>query len=110
MSLVPRRACEWSDGADPDKVVVLQPRYRSGVLGRFVQPRLKKSKQFVRIPLEERGTFLWRAMDGKLTVGQLAGEFSRNFDDEAESVPERVATYLYQMVENKLIDFVNLNV
>lgn len=110
MSLVPCRVCEWSDGPGPDKVVVLQPRYRSGLLAQFVQPRLKESKQFVRIPLEERGTFLWRAMDGEQTVGELVGPFSQKFDHEADSVPERVATYLYQMAENKLIDFVNLNV
>ena len=110
MSLVPQRACEWADDDDHGKVVVLQPRYGSGILGRLIQPRLNESKKHIRIPLEERGTFLWREMDGKLTVWDLVAAFSREFEEEIDTVPERVATYLYQMADNKLISFVNLNI
>jgi hypothetical protein len=110
MSLVPQKACGWDESSEPGNVVVLQPRYGSGLLGRFIQPRLKESKKYVRIPLEERGSFLWLTMDGQKTVGDLATSFFQEFELEAESVPERVSTYLYQMVENKLVKFLNLNI
>ena len=108
MALVPQKACEWTEGRSPGQVVVLQPRFASGLLGRYLQPRLKGRRKFVRIPLEERGSFLWRRLDGKRTVGDLAGDFAREFPAEEKQVPERVATYLYQMHENNLISFVNL--
>jgi len=110
MALVPQKACGWTDGDEQGQVVVLQPRFRAGILGRFLQPRLKDSKKFLRIPLEQRGSFLWNLMDGALTVGEMAVVFGHDFPEENDQVPERVATYLYQMAENHLIKFVNLNI
>lgn len=110
MSLVPEKACEWVPGDEPGRVVVLQARYRSGLLGRFLQPRLKEHKKHIRIPLEDRGSCLWGLMDGKLTVAEITTAFRRDFPEDTEQVPERVATYLYQMVENKLIQFKNLKI
>ena len=74
--------------------------------GRFLQPRLKEGKKYLHIPLEERGAFLWRGIDGERTVGDLAVSFRQSFPDEEDQVPERVATYLYQMLENDLLEFV----
>jgi hypothetical protein len=108
MGLVPARTCDWVRGEKPGQIVVLQPRFQSGLLGRFLQPRLKESKRFVRIPLEERGSFLWAQMDGKRTVGDLTRAFQEEFENETDQVPERVATFLYQMADNNLIRFNNL--
>lgn len=110
MTLVPEKACGWTPGAEPGLVIVLQPRFRTGLLGRFLQPRLKEAKKYLRIPLEERGSHLWNHIDGKATVGKLAQEFGRNFPGENDQVSERVATYLYQMADNHMITFVNFKV
>lgn len=110
MQLVPQKACGWTEGTDGQPVVVLQPRYNSGLLGRFLQPRLKESKKYLRIPLEARGSSLWLKIDGKRTVGDLSLEFGKDFPEENGPIPERVATYLYQMAENRLIDFANLKI
>ncbi len=110
MSLVPERACGWTSGEKPGQVVVLQPRYRSGILGRLLQPRIKESKKYLRVPLEARGSCLWGLMDGKLTVGEMAVAFGRDFPEENSQVSVRVATYLYQMADNHLIKFRNLNI
>ncbi len=110
MTLVPEKACGWMPGDQAGQVVVLQPRYRSGILGRLIQPRLKESKKYLRIPLEERGSCLWGLMDGNMTVGELAEAFGRDFPDEKDQIRERVATYLYQMADNHLIKFTNLNI
>ena len=110
MALVPARSCEWTEAVEPGRVVVLQPRFRSGLLGRYFQPRLGEHKKHLRIPLELRGSFLWRQMDGQQTVAELADAFAAEFPADQEQVPERVATYLYQMAENHLIEFVNLDI
>ena len=106
MTLVPRKACGWTDGDRPGQVVVLQPRFGAGILGRFLQPRLNDQKKFLRIPLEERGSYLWGLIDGQRTVGDMAVSFRQNFPEEGDQVPERVSMYLYQMLENNLIEFV----
>ena len=66
-----------------------------------------ETKKFIRIPLEERGSFLWGLIDGKMTTLKMAEAFLHEFPAEDNQVPERVATYLYQMVDNGLIGFVN---
>jgi hypothetical protein len=110
MTLVPVQACGWQPGQKPDQVVVLQPRFQAGFLSRFLQPRLKESKKFLRVPLEERGSYLWNLMDGHKTVGELTEAFHGEFRDENDQVPQRVATFLYQMVDNKLIEFSNFKI
>ena len=107
MGLVPEKTCGWAPGDTPGQIILLQPRFSTGLLGRFLQPRLTQTKKYIRIPLEERGTFLWGLIDGKMTVGGMAEAFRREFPSENNQVPERVATYLYQMVDNGLINFVN---
>ena len=110
MGLVPEKACGWAPGERPGQVVVLQPRFNSGLLGRLLQPRLKEAKKYLRIPLEERGSLLWNLMDGRRTTGEIADAFRREFPNENDQLPERVATYLYQMADNNLIRFVNLKI
>jgi len=105
MALVPVKGCGSEPGDLPGRVVVLQPRFGAGLMGRFLQPRLGESKKYIRIPLEERGSCLWNLVDGTRTVGEMTVAFAQAFPGESDQVPERVATYLYQMAENKLITF-----
>jgi len=108
MTLIPVRVLESEDGSRDGQIVVLQPRYPSGLLGRFLQPRLGPGKRFIRIPLEDRGSFLWRHADGKRSVGELAGLFAGEFAEDTREAPQRVATFLYHMLENGFIKFSNL--
>jgi len=110
MALVPVKACEWTQGDMPGQIILLQQRFSTGLLGRFLQPRLKEAKKYIRIPLEDRGSFIWDQIDGERTVRAMAEAFGNEFPDEKDQVPERVATYLYQMADNKLIEFVNFKI
>ncbi len=110
MALVPEKACEWTQGDMPGQIILLQRRFSTGLLGRFLQPRLMEAKKHIRIPLEDRGSFIWTQIDGKRTVRDMAEAFGKEFPGEKDQVPERVATYLYQMADNKLIGFVNFKV
>ena len=110
MALVPEKACEWTQDDVPGRIILLQRRFSTGLLGRFLQPRLKDAKKHIRIPLEERGSFLWAQIDGKRTVGDMAEAFGLEFPGESEQVPVRVETYIYQMADNKLIGFANFKV
>ena len=71
MDLVPARRLNWRDDPDGDVVQVLMPRYTDPLLSRLLQPRLAADKRFIRVPLEDRGSFLWRLLDGKRRVIDL---------------------------------------
>ena len=78
------------------------------MLGRWLQPRLKDKKKFIRLPLDKRGAVIWEKMDGKRKVGDLVAVFGANFDDDLQDSAERLSGYLYSMWENKFIEFKNL--
>lgn len=97
LDLVPRRAVEAVDD-DSGRVVVLMPRYRDAVFGRLLQPRLKGDRRFIRVPLEARGSWVWRQVDGVRTVGAIARVFRTAFPEETDQVEERVCQFVAAMV------------
>jgi len=124
MGLFGKRSSRW-DGIDfmalkplqkvacrPDEqngnTVLLVPRFQSGLLGRWLQPRLRENKKYIRVPLEKRGTFLWSKCDGQHTVGALAQGYRQEFPDDIDQAENRVCQYLYQLENNAFIEFIGL--
>jgi hypothetical protein len=105
MELVPEPSREVEIDPQTGAVKVLIPRYDSWPFNRLIQPRLGPEKRFLRVPLEERGSFLWGLMDGRRTVGEMIPEFNSRFPDDAGDVPQRLATFFYTMQANKFIRF-----
>jgi hypothetical protein len=103
MTLVPAQAVDHELSTDSSTIVLLLPRFASGILGRFVQPRLPAKKKLIRIPLEKRGQWLWENMDGVRTIGDLVPGFADKFPNDQEQVPIRLAAFLYRMEENGFI-------
>lgn len=99
LDLVPRRLVEAA--ADEDgRVVLLMPRYRDPVFGRLLQPRLRGARRFIRVPLEERGSWVWRQVDGQRSVGEIVHAFREAFPAESEQVEERVCHYVAALAGN----------
>jgi len=44
--------------------------------------------------MEEFGSFIWKRIDGKKTVSDLADELKKEFGDKAEPLYERIAKYI----------------
>jgi hypothetical protein len=96
---------EDADGMQVDlpQVVLLVPRYRDAVWGRILQPRLGPGKRFVRVPLEARGSALWRGMDGKATVRDLLTVAESAAPGDGEDLARRVCLYLQALVDNGFV-------
>ncbi len=103
LTLRPRRLVEHETDGEDDRVALLVPRFRSGLMGRFLQPRLRPDRAHVRVRLEERGTWLWHACDGRQTVADLVAGFEQRFPEDIDEARERVAQYLLQLERNRLV-------
>ena len=108
MDLVPAHHRDWQEDPQSDRVLVLMPRYTDPILGRLLQPRLSLAKRFIKIPLEGRGSFLWRLVDGKRAVSELVLAFEAQYPDDSDDVPTRVSLYLHAMYDNKFIKYLNI--
>ena len=103
LDLVPRRVVGYEAPEGGANVVLLVPRYRDGVWGRLIQPRLGPAKRFVRVPLEARGSALWRAMDGGRTVRDLMPAAHEAAPDDDADLARRVCLYVQNLADNGFI-------
>jgi hypothetical protein len=108
MDLVPAKVRDAETDPQTGQVRLLIPRYEAWPFNKLIQPRLGPDKKFIRVPLEERGSHLWRHLDGVRCIGDLVPVFEAKFPEDTADIPQRVSAYLYQMYENRMIDFVNL--
>lgn len=101
---VPRVAAEPDRSEEAsDRLVLLVPRFGHGLLARWLQPRLAPERRHVRVPLDARGTWLWRQLDGQKSVGELARGFVDAFPDDTEHATERVCRYVAALVDQDLL-------
>ncbi len=103
LDLVPRRMVGFEAPEGDANIVLLVPRYRDGVWGRLIQPRLGPGKRFVRVPLEARGSALWRAIDGVRTVRDLLPAAHEAAPEDDADLARRVCLYVQNLADNGFI-------
>jgi hypothetical protein len=97
---VPERLREWETGED-GLVSVLRPRFGTSRFGLWLASRI--GKPWVRVRLDEVGSFTWNACDGTTTVAEIAGSLREAFGDRIEPANERLGTFLVSLERNGLI-------
>ncbi len=101
LDLTPKRLVEWTEEND---VVVLQ------------RPQLPKPwrtpfKWFSavqapkRLRLDDIGTSIWKALDGRRTVGEVAGLLETEFGARVDPVEERLATMIRTLHRERYLNY-----
>ena len=101
LDCVPRRSVEHEDG-DDGRLVLLRPKYARGFLARWLQPQLKH-KHF-HIALDEIGTAVWEAIDGRRNVRQIADLLHDRFGEQLNSHHERCARFIEYLHQSAMVD------
>ncbi|MFH0799736.1 MAG: PqqD family protein [Pseudomonadota bacterium] len=99
--VVVKKAIGWEDGPDGG-AVLLVPRFRKGPLARWLQPRLPRP--FIRVKLDEIGSFVWRALDGGTPFQKVALAMKEKFGDRVEPAEVRLKTFLTILYKDKFIE------
>lgn len=100
LDLRPIRAFEFEVQGD-GKVTVLIPKFRGKILGKYLQPYLKK--KYFRVKLDTFGSFVWTHCDGKLRVGEIAERFKKEFSTNIEQSDERVAKFIQKLYHSDCV-------
>ena len=102
LDVAPFRRAGWRE--DGDRVVVEAPRpLRRGLRGlaeRFgwwIGPK--------RVRLDERGSVLWRRLDGATTVRELARILHERFPDDTDQVAPRLGVWIRALRAQGLIGY-----
>ncbi len=83
------------------QVILLKPRYGQGWLGRLLTRRL--AKPWVRVHLDELGTWVWKRLDGERTLADLAHEMRTAFPEETKP-EQRILMFVRQLVGTGLMN------
>ena len=82
------------------RVIVVLPKTRNRLIARLfpnAEPRRFK------LHLDEFGTFVWRRMDGRKPVFDIAQELRRQYGDQIEPVYERLGLFINMLAQRRLI-------
>jgi hypothetical protein len=87
-------------------VTVLMPKFQNKITRKLLETKLKSPH--IKIKLDELGSAVWLAIDGKKNVGVIAGELVASLGDKIQPVEERLPKFLTQLYEQRLITFEEL--
>jgi hypothetical protein len=77
------------------------PRYGAGRLGHWIARRLDRPYIFVN--LDDIGSSVWRACDGRATVQEIARTIEAEFGERIAPVHERLGKYFAELERGRLI-------
>lgn len=99
-SLKPRRMVEWEVDSE-GRVTLLVPKFRRGILARWLQPRLRRP--LFRIKLDEFGSYVWQQCNGDTPVKTIGEEMKSRFGNAIEPVYDRIAQFLQQLENSRFL-------
>ena len=102
LDLVPVRKVEWKKAED-GLIVLLKPKYAHTFFVKHALPRFKSPNYKIR--LDEIGSHIWEACDGKLTVMELGKRLKDKFGAKIEPLFDRLALFIQNMERNRFISY-----
>lgn len=105
LELVPEKL-QGFEVSDLGLVTILVPRTKSAFMLRIMN-RLKRTPN-ITIDLDEVGSAVWLAIDGKSQTKDICVKLEQKFGDKFSQAPERVVKFLSGLYHNKHITFKRL--
>jgi hypothetical protein len=84
-------------------VTILIPKFKNEKFARFFIPSRKSI--YISIHLDELGSGVWLAIDGKIDTANICRLMIEKFGDKIQPVEERVVKFLSGLYNNKHITF-----
>jgi len=84
---------------------ILIPKFKS----QFFQNMIPKSKsKYLRVKLDELGSSVWEAIDGKKDVSRIVDELSEKFGERIQPAEDRITKFFTQLLNSNFINFKQL--
>jgi len=95
----PRRLLEWRE--EDGRCVLLRPRFGTSRPGRWLAGLW--GDPYYRIRLDEVGTLVWKACDGRTSLAEIARAMRSAFGARVEPADERLARFVRRMLDGRMI-------
>jgi len=97
---LPEPAVDSETDDETGQIILIKPRYGQGWIGRLLTRRL--AKPWVRVHLDDLGTWIWQRLDGERTLAELCEELRAEFPDQDKS-EQRLLMFVRQLVGTGLM-------
>lgn len=98
----------FSEEVDKEnQVTVIVPKFKNELAKKLIVPRIKSAD--FRIKLEKFGSAVWINIDGEKNVQEIIKIVAEKFGEELIQPEERVSKFIFQLYEQKLISFNEIN-
>jgi hypothetical protein len=106
LDLIPKRIIEYE--VSKQNIVTLHaPRFKSALLKKWLQPRLKRP--FLRVKLDEIGSAVWLLCDGGKNIKEISALMRERFEEDIEPCYERMGRFFQQLEGSRFIVYTNLD-
>lgn len=98
----------FSEEVDKELLVtIIVPKFKNELAKKFIVPKLKSAD--FRINLEKFGSAVWINIDGNNNVQEIINVVTEKFGNNLDQAEERITKFIFQLYEQKLISFNEIN-
>ncbi len=105
LELVPERLVDHEED-DGDVITLLSPRFKSRLMKKLLESRLKN--RFLKVKLDEIGSSVWLLCDGHRSIGEIGEMMRERFGDKIEPCYDRLSVFFSQLEISRFIRYSNL--
>jgi hypothetical protein len=97
-----------SEEVDKEELVtVIVPKFKNELAKKLIVPKIKSAD--FKIKFDKFGSAVLMNMDGNKNVQEIIKSVSMKFGDEIQQAEERIIKFIFQLYEQKLISFNEIN-
>lgn len=100
LELIPERCFDAVEG-DEGNVVVHMPRFHVPWMQKHLIPKWKDP--YIKVKLDPFGSHIWRRIDGKRAITEIADSLVEEFGDEVQPIEDRLGTFFKQLKDRGFV-------
>ena len=103
LDFIPIRHIEWKENPETNIIVLIKPKFENSFLKKHLLPLLKNPN--FRINLDAYGSNVWKLIDGKRNIMQIADILKKSYGTVVDPVYDRVGKFMLSLEKHKFITY-----
>ncbi len=104
LKLIPERNIDFEEGEN-GKITLILEKTKNPIIKAIIS--FFNKSQYFRIHLDQKGSFIWKLVDGEKNMEDIISALKENFGEE-EKLLDRLKLFFIQLEKSKFIRFKNL--
>ena len=98
---------EHEEVIDSGLITIVITKFKNKLAVKYVMPNMKSG--VINLKLDKFGSGVWENINGKNSVQKIIDKLVQEFGEEIQPAEERVSKFIFQLYEQRLISFNELN-